>query len=250
MGISRIAVFLAAAGALFAQHQFTSTDVEVGQRLYIANCIYCHGPEGDQEPGIDLGHGHFKIASGYDDVVNIILNGIPDTGMPAQKHFTPQDAWTVVAYLHSLASVDGGLPPGGDAARGKAIFEGKGGCLKCHSVGEEGSGLGPDLSDIGSMRRAVELEKTLDDPDANMLPQNRIFRAVLRNGVVITGRILNQDTFTVQLTDARERLLSLEKTNLKEFVPLHSPMPSYKDRLSKAETADLVTYLASLKGVR
>jgi putative heme-binding domain-containing protein len=250
MGISRIAVFLTAAGLLFAQHEFTQTDAQIGERLYIAYCIYCHGPEGDQEPGIDLGHGHFKIASSYADVPNIILHGIPDTGMPAQTRLDEQDALTIVAYLKSLASVDSDMPKGGDASRGKAIFEGKGRCLNCHSVGEEGSGLGPDLSDIGSVRRAVEMEKTLDNPDANMLPQNRIFRAVPRNGTPITGRILNQDTFTVQLIDSKERLLSLERTNLKEFVPVHSPMPSYKDRLTKAEMADLVTYLASLKGVR
>lgn len=246
----RICVFLFAAAALFGQHEFTETDVQIGARLFIANCIYCHGPEGDQVPGIDLGHGHFKHAASDADVVHIILNGIPDTGMPAQTRMAEQDAWTIVAYLRSRASVAGGLPPGGDALRGKAIFEGKGGCLGCHRVGEQGSGLGPDLSDIGSLRRVIDLEKTLADPDGATLPQNRIFRAVLRDGSTITGRILNQDTFTVQLVDSKERLLSLEKTDLREFVPVKSPMPSYKDKLTAAEMADLVTYLVSLKGVR
>lgn len=45
------------------------------------------------------------------------------------------------------------LPPG-DAARGKAIFEGnKGNCRSCHRVGGVGSLFGPDLSTIGSPPR-------------------------------------------------------------------------------------------------
>lgn len=250
MGIPKIGVFLAAATVLLAQHELTDTDVRVGERLFIANCVYCHGPQGDQVPGIDLGHGHFKHTDTDDGIVQIIMHGIPGTGMPAQTHMHEPDVRTIVAYLHSLASVAGEMPKGGDAARGKVIFEGKGGCLKCHTVGEQGAGLGPDLSDIGALRRVADMEKTLDAPDANTLPQNRIFRAVKRDGSSVTGRILNQDTFTVQLIDSRERLLSLERSDLTAFAPVPSPMPSYKDRLSSAEKADLVTYLVSLKGVR
>ena len=53
----------------------------------------------------------------------------------------------------------------GDAARGKAIFEGKGGCVQCHRVGANGSRVGPDLSDIGALRRTVEIERSLLDPN-------------------------------------------------------------------------------------
>ena len=106
------------------------------------------------------------------------------------------------------------------------------------------------MSDVGSLLRAVDMEKKLADPQGNVLPQNRIFRAVMRDGTTVTGRILNQDTFTVQLIDAKQRLLSLQRNDLREFVPAPSPMPSYKDKLNSAETADLITYLVSLKGVR
>ena len=250
MEIGKFWAFLFAAGALFAQHEFTQTDAQIGQQLYIANCIYCHGPEGDQVPGIDLGHGHFKHAASDAEVVQIILHGISGTGMPAQTRMPEPNAWTIVAYLRSLASVASEMPKGGDPARGKAIFDGRGGCLNCHSLGDKGSGLGPDLSDIGSLRRAVEIEKKLADPEGNVLPQNRIFRAVLGDGSTVTGRILNQDTFTVQLVDAKQRLRSLQKTDLRDFVPVLSPMPSYNDKLTAAQTGDLVTYLVSLKGVR
>jgi putative heme-binding domain-containing protein len=243
----RICAFLFAAGMLLGQH-YTQTDVEIGGRLYIANCIYCHGPDGDQVPGEDLGHGKFKRAASDEDIVQIIRKGIPGTGMPAQTMPEPQ-VRTIVAYLRSLAAVPASdLPAGGDAGRGEAIFEGKGACLNCHRVKDRGSRLGPDLSDIGGLRRVVELEKALQEPGSDNQPQHRFFRLVTRDGSTVTGRILNQDTFTVQLIDSRERLLSYSKADLREFTPLNSQMPSYKGKLTSAEMADLISYLVTLKG--
>jgi mono/diheme cytochrome c family protein len=73
---------------------------------------------------------------------------------------------------------------------------------------------------------------------------------VANDGTTTTGRLLNQDTFTVQLFDEKERLLSFSKSNLKEYAFIDkSPMPSYQGKLSPKELADLVSYLASLKGV-
>jgi len=245
----RICLFFAAAGALLGQHEYTQTDAEIGGRVYVANCIYCHGPDGDQIPGINLARGKFKRAVSDDDLVQIIQKGIPGTGMPAQTMPEPQIR-TIVAYLRSLAALPPSeLPAGGDAARGHAIFDGQAGCLNCHRVKDNGSRLGPDLTDIGGLRRVVDLEKSLTDPNAEILPQNRFFKVVAKDGSTITGRILNQDTFTVELIDSRQRLLSFSRPDLREFIPIDkSPMPSYKDKLSSAEMADLVTYLVSLKG--
>ena len=43
--------------------------------------------------------------------------------------------------------------------------------------------------------------------------------------------------------------MSLDKTTLREYQILTtSPMPSYRDKLTADEVADVVAYLASLKG--
>lgn len=245
----RICAFFAAAGALLGQHEYNQFDAQIGGRLYINNCIYCHGPDGDQVPGIKLGSGKFKHASSDEDLVKIIRGGIPGTGMPAQTNMPEQQVRTIVAYLRSLAEEPASdLPPGGNAARGKAIFEGKGGCLNCHRVNDAGSWLGPDLTDVGSQRRIVYMEKTLLDPASTLLPQNRFFHVVTRDGASVTGRILNQDTFSLQLIDARGRLLSYQKADLREFKSANSPMPSYQGKLSSQEMADLIAYMVTLKG--
>ena len=94
---------------------------------------------------------------------------------------------------------------------------------------------GPNLSQIGSIRPASLLEQVLVDPTAAMLPQNRSIRAVTTSGQVVTGRRLNEDTYTVLLIDAQERLVSLVKADLREYTVIKtSPMPSYKDTLTPA----------------
>lgn len=243
-----IALFAGALG-LRAQHSFTPIDVEDGGRLYRANCAICHGAQGDGIAGIDLGHGKFRRAKNDDDVAAIIRTGIAGTAMPPTT-FSDFQALTVVAYLRSIAAATGTGTSGGDQVRGKAIYNGKGGCAGCHRIRGEGSRNGPDLSDIGNLRLAGELERSVTDPDAEILGQNRTFRAVTKEGVTITGTLLNEDKYAVQVLDSSGRLVSLRRANLKESgVLAKSPMPSYKDKLSKSELADLVNYLVSLKGV-
>ena len=240
---------LAIAVGLRAQHSFTPIDVEDGGRLYRANCSICHGAQGDGIAGIDLGHGKFRRAKDDDDVAAIIRTGIAGTAMPP-NNFSDFQSLTIVAYLHSIAAAIATSTSGGDPATGKAIYEGKGGCASCHRIRGEGSRTGPDLSDIGYLRLAGELERSITDPDAEILPQNRTFRAVTKEGATVTGTLLNEDKYAVQVLEPAGRLVSLRRANLKESGVLEkSPMPSYKDKLSKSELADLVSYLVSLKGV-
>jgi putative heme-binding domain-containing protein len=245
----RFSIFVLAAGTLFAQHSYTPADIQEGGRLFRANCVLCHGPEGDQVPGIDLGHNKFRQSYSEDALVRIIQNGIAGTAMPP-NNLQDFQAEIVVAYLRSIATTGRTVSGKGEAARGRTVFEGKGGCLQCHRVGTNGSRVGPDLSDIGALRRTVEIERSLLEPNEEVLPQNRYYRVVTKQGETITGRILNLDTFTVQMLDSKERLLSLQRSNLREAGFLNdSPMPSYRDKLSSQEMADVVAYLGSLKGI-
>jgi len=235
--------------ALRAQHSYTPADIAEGQRLFRVNCVLCHGPDGDQVPGIDLGHGKLRQTYSEDAVIKIIQNGIPGTSMPPHN-LQDFQAGTIVGYLRSLATAGRTVSGNGNPARGKAIFETKGACTSCHRVGTIGSRTGPDLTDIGAQRRAAEIEQSLLDPDAEVLAQNRYYRVKTKAGEIITGRLLNIDTFSVQIYDSKDRLLSLPKSSLQEsaFLP-KSPMPSYRDKLSAPEMADLIAYLVSLKGI-
>lgn len=237
-----------ASAAPFAQgHGYTPQDVENGGQLYQANCTACHGPDGDGLPGVNLGVNRFRRGTTDDELMRIILGGIPGTAMPPSS-FSEGQALTIVAYLRSLASAPRGASIPGDSARGKALFEGKGKCQTCHSVGGVGSRTGPALTEIGSFRRAIELQRSLVEPSAEIRSENRVVRAVTRDGRTITGRLFNHDTFTVQLIDSSERLTLVDKSTLREYtIVKESPMPSYKNTFNAQELADVVTFLTTLR---
>ena len=235
-----------AGASLSAQHN-TAADIEDGGRVFQNNCANCHGPDGNEVAGIDLGRGQFRRTMSDPDLIQIIRTGIPGTPMPG-NNFSQEQAERVVAYLRSVAASKRSDAAVGDASRGHALFEGKGTCLTCHRVSGTGSRLGPDLTNVGQLRRAMDLERSLLDPDAEVLGNNRFYRVVTKDGVTTTGRLLNLDTFTVQMLDAKEQLRSFVKSDLREHgFAEKSPMPSYKDKLSTQELADLVSYLVSLK---
>ena len=227
---------------------YPRADVEYGARLYTQHCVACHGNTGDGVAGVDLRSGKFRTARTDLQLRTVITNGFPDAGMPAFK-LDAAELTGIVAYLRNMNTFDTSSMKAGNAANGQAVFEGKGACLSCHRVNGRGSRKAPDLSDIGVLRSAGSLERSLRDPTSQMIPINRPVRAITRDGKVISGRRLNEDTYTVQLTDEEGRLYSLLKSDLREFtISTKSTMPSYDKELTADELADVVSYLLSLKG--
>jgi putative heme-binding domain-containing protein len=242
-----VGAVLAAAAAAAAQ-DYSAADIAYGARLYDAQCTTCHGANGDGVGGVNLRSGTFRNAVTDQDLSRVITNGIRGTGMQAFT-FDAAELAGIIAYLRNMNAFDPASVRVGDPARGRTLFTGKGGCTRCHRVGADGSRVAPDLSDIGAMRSAGSLLRSLTDPTSQMMPINRPVRAVLRDGQIVNGRRLNEDTYTVQLIDDQEQLRSLTKSELREYtIATVSPMPPFKDTLSPDELADVVAYLLSLKG--
>jgi putative heme-binding domain-containing protein len=230
-----------------AQHA-TEDDIADGERAYGASCANCHGPDGNLIEGIDFGRGLLRRDYADAELVGIVLDGIPDTPMPPNPGMSREQAERIVAWLRAWPEQGGGAVLLGDRARGRELFFGEGGCLGCHAVRGVGARHGPDLSEIGRERSAAELETSLLDPAAEVQPTGRSYRVTLANGEVVTGRLMNHDTFTVQLLDTSDHLRSFVKRDLRDYGFVESPMPSYRGVLSGQEIADLVSYLTSLQG--
>ena len=233
------------------QNPYTSADDEAaGARLFRPFCAICHGLDGNGTMGIGPQIRRGSPGRTTDaELYETIRDGIPGTGMPPFT-FSEKERWQVVAYVQSLrrraeAKESAGA---GDAARGAMLFRGKGGCSKCHTVNGEGGRRGPDLSHIGGNRSIEELKRSILNPNAEVSPAYWELSATTREGVTVTGRRLNEDTFSLQLLDSQQRLISVIKSDLEEYeLDENSVMPSFERKLNQREIADLVAYLADLK---
>ena len=244
------AVFLAYSPSLRSQQMakdYQQFEIDRGAALYSSNCEECHA-DGGGVPGVNMRTGQFPHGSTDADLMSAIENGISGTVMPPHD-FSAADLAAVVAFVRSLAKDNSPLVKLGDPAKGQMLFN-ENGCLNCHRVGAKGSRVALNLSDTGSLHTPSFLERALLNPDAIQTsePESRLVRAVTNKGTAINGRRLNEDTYTIQLIDDRENLVSLEKSDLRSLtVVKQSPMPSLKDKLTPAQISDLVAYLTTLK---
>ena len=112
----------------------------------------------------------------------------------------------------------------------------------------QGIDFGPNLTEIGSKLAKEALYESILDPSAELHTDYRYVRAVTKSGTVVTGRLLNQSTFSVQIMDSAQNLKAFNKADLREFVINQtSEMPSYRGTLDAQEVADLVMYLTTMR---
>lgn len=249
--LPRFALLLLLAGAVRSpaqQDDARLAALEQGAQIYHSLCAVCHEENGDGIEGIDFARGIYKRASSDEEFIQLVEEGIPGTAMPPFDLGRRQTE-NLLHYIRSLRETVTHSSMAGDAARGRAIFEGKGACLNCHRVQNKGARLGPALTAIGKIRPASMLEQSILEPNAVVLSDHWFFRATRRDGVTISGRRLNEDRNTLQLIDAKDRLVSLIKSELREYALVKtSAMPSYQGKLSPEEVTDVVKYLTTLRG--
>jgi mono/diheme cytochrome c family protein len=92
-----------------------------------------------------------------------------------------------------------------------------------------------------------QLAQSILDPNAVVSVQNRYVLLTMKDGKKISGKLLSVDTFFIQIFDSNEKLANISKDTVREMT-MTSPMPSYRDKLTTQELADVISYLMSLKG--
>jgi putative heme-binding domain-containing protein len=228
------------------ERAYTAEQIKAGNRLYTGQCQLCHGSNGDGIAGVNLAHQQFRTVVTDNDIRRVITTGNPQ-GMPPFV-FKSEELDDLIAFVRSGLDPIGMGFRLGDPVRGKAQYE-KAECASCHRIADVGSLIGPDLTDIGIMRRPSQMLMSLTDPDKAMLPINRPVTIVTNEGKTIEGRRFNEDTFSVQLIDSEGQLRSIPKSEIRRYdIGMTSKMPSYGGKLTDADMADLLAYLTSLKG--
>ena len=227
--------------------QSSPDDVAEGERLYGVQCAICHGPRGDGGRGANLALPRLRHAPDDTALAGVIRRGIPGTEMPGSA-LSARQVGQVAAFVRTLGRVRP-EPVAGDAARGRSLYQTRGGCAQCHTIAGRGGGIGPDLIDIGARRSPTYLREALLDPEKDVPTGFIQVRVVTREGRRITGVRVNEDTFSVQLRDLSDKVHSFWKHELREIHKDQgkSPMPGYRALFTPAEVEDLVAYLGSLQ---
>jgi cytochrome c oxidase cbb3-type subunit III len=239
----------------------TAADLSNGAKVFATYCSRCHGFDGTGGMGPPLARPRLRRAHDERGILEILVNGVPGTAMMAAFWLSALETQQVAAYILSLGQrPEEPLP--GDAARGAGVYA-RSGCAACHIIEGAGTGVGPELSDIGALRGAAFLRQSILDPAAARperpvpfepygYPAYLIVRATPRGGSEIVGMRLNEDAFTIQLRDQQGLLHSLRKADLDRLTPEPgtSLMPNYRDVVKGQDLDDLVAYLMTRRADR
>jgi cytochrome c oxidase cbb3-type subunit 3 len=140
-----------------------------GHDQFLKTCAFCHGPDangGSSGPNL-LRSAVVRHDENGNLIGPLIREGRPDKGMPAMQ-LTSGQILDVIAFLRfRLAQSDRRSPrrPGadysaakvlvGNAAAGKAFFNGAGGCAACHSPAGDLAGIARKYSPVDLQARLL-----------------------------------------------------------------------------------------------
>ena len=231
-----------------------------GRELYNRTCTVCHGYDGTPgEQGPALGaSGRRYLRTSDQEIFDAIRKGIPATAMPATG-LAETDAWKVAAYIRSLRGTAKDAPALGDVAHGEQIFWGKGACGDCHMLRGRGGVLGPDLSNLAGRRKLYSIRDALTKTEhrvatdggrheLTLSPLNsyQAVRVATRDGKTLSGVLMNEENFSLQIMGSDNELHLFTRDELREVVyEPKSLMPTdYDKRLTTEEFQDLLAFLS------
>jgi putative heme-binding domain-containing protein len=160
--------------------------------------------------------------------------------------------WSDEEYSNRSKLVDewlAKLPAGGDASRGRKVFESS--CAHCHRMGEVGMRVGPELA--GSAHRSVEdLLSNILDPNMAMNPAFVAYQAETVDDETITGLLEAQRGDSVTLRQAGEQRVVLPRTRIRSLRSTGlSLMPEGLEAgRSPQELRDLIAFIRGEAAVR
>jgi putative heme-binding domain-containing protein len=251
-------VFLVTGGLLLAQersethppgpnpHLGNEASVRGGMVLYRVRCGDCHGLDASGYRGPDL---IAALAGGTTDerLFQTMRKGVPGTEMGPSRA-PDDDLLMIIAYLRNLGTTAPPERPIGNVEHGQRLFASQ--CASCHRVAGDGGRLGPDLTRIGAARSRAALVREIRTPSEWIAPGYETVTLVTADGERIGGIKKNEDVFSIQIMDLRERLQGYHKSGLKDLIyEKMSLMPAYGSRqLNDSDLDDLVGYLSTLRG--
>ena len=138
---------------------------------------------------------------------------------------------------------------GGDASRGRAIFQSHGvaQCIRCHKVDGVGGDAGPDLSKLAPQGTREHFLESLLEPDRKITPFFGVTSLVLDDGRTIVGAVGEETKTHLTLRTAEGRVHAIALSSIESRSAPKSQMPAMGTILTLEEMRDVIEFLASLK---
>lgn len=226
-------------------HLNNKESIRGGMSLYRRLCGECHGLDATGYRGPNL---LVYMAGASDEALfQTIRRGVPGSEMPASNR-PDVELLQMIAYLRNMNAVaPADAVPAGNVANGSQLFAKQ--CSNCHRVAGKGGLIGPDLSRIGSARTREALVREIRTPHEWIPPAYETVTIVSKDGQKVRGVKKNEDAFSIQMMDMRERIQGYLKSNVEVLYDKNSLMPAFDaKRLSDTDLSDLVGYLTTLRG--
>jgi putative heme-binding domain-containing protein len=132
----------------------------------------------------------------------------------------------------------------GDLPRGQELF--KKHCATCHTLFGEGNKVGPDLTSADRKNRDALLLNILD-PSGYVRPEFVAQVAVLNDGRVLTGLVVESSPQEISIVDAKNQRTTVARNEIEQIQPsTQTLMPErLLEVLEEQEVRDLFSYLQS-----
>ncbi|GAA5506001.1 PVC-type heme-binding CxxCH protein [Novipirellula caenicola] len=139
---------------------------------------------------------------------------------------------------------------GGDAARGKVIFDTHLGaqCIRCHKVGKEGSDVGPNLLGIAASKDRDYLLQSVIAPSKDIDKKYQTQSFLMDSGQIVMGLVKSEGDDETIISDSQGKEIRLSNDEIEDVSKNEvSIMPDMTDVLTRKEVRDVVAYLSTLK---
>jgi putative heme-binding domain-containing protein len=138
----------------------------------------------------------------------------------------------------------------GDAANGAKVYaRASPGCINCHIVKDQGTELGPNLSEIGGKLGKDALYESILDPSAGVSFGYEAWNVTLKNGDDAYGLIASETADELALKAVGGIITRLKKADIasRQQSKLSIMPTGLQQGMTTQEFVDLVEFLASLR---
>ncbi len=97
---------------LLSSSAFAKGNADKGREIYMANCVGCHGVQGNgQGPAAraiqgtkprDFTQGKFSYGSKDEEIFKTLTEGVKGSAMPNWSSLSEDERWDVIAYIRKL----------------------------------------------------------------------------------------------------------------------------------------------------